>query len=153
VKIETTNHQSRITVATKVESIGMDEVAAALEVGYMKLMAYVTEQEKQITGAPYCCYMNASEDFSQFDMELGIPINEAVAEKDDIYMSQTYGGRAISATYQGPYKTLDAAYAALLEYAKEHAVELTGIYYDYYISDPTDTPESELLTQVVFSIK
>jgi len=30
---------------------------------------------------------------------------------------------------------------------------MTGIYYDYYLNNPADTTESELLTQVVFPIK
>jgi effector-binding domain-containing protein len=40
-----------------------------------------------------------------------------------------------------------------MDYAKENSLESTGIYYDYYLNDPNDTPESELLTQVVYPIK
>lgn len=39
---------------------------------------------------------------------------------------------------------------ATLSYIK---LESTGTYYDYYLNDPDETPESELLTKVVFPIK
>jgi len=116
-------------------------------------MGYIAEQGKQMTGAPYCCYTNASEDFSSFDMEFGIPVSEAVAASGEIFMSRTYEGKAVTGMHKGAYKDLEAAYAALMDYVKENSLELTGVYYDYYISNPADTPESELLTQVVFPIK
>jgi effector-binding domain-containing protein len=40
-----------------------------------------------------------------------------------------------------------------MDYVKENSFELTGVYYDYYINNPADTPESELLTQVLFPVK
>jgi len=153
MKIEVTNQQPQIAVATKVEAINMDKIVEAIDTGYTKLMAHIEEQGKQIAGPPYCCYMNGNEDFSQFDVELGIPVNDAVISKDDMYMTQSFEGKAITTIYKGPYKAIEAAYVALMDYAKENAAELTGVYYDYYISDPADTPEDELLTQVVFPIK
>jgi effector-binding domain-containing protein len=153
MKIEVTNENPQIAAATKVTAIGMDKMVETMDAGYSKLMAYIAEQGKQIAGAPYCCYTNCNEDFSQFDMELGIPVSEAIPTKGEIYMSQSYEGKAITATHKGSYKTLEAVYMALMDYAKENALEMTGVYYDYYISNPADTPEDELLTQVVFSIK
>lgn len=153
MNIEVTNQKSVIAAAIKVTASSMDKMVEAMDTSYTKLMGYIAEQGKQIAGAPYCCYTNCSEDFMQFDMELGIPVNEAVVDSGDIFMSQTYQGKAVTATHKGSYKTLEATYTALMDYVKENSFELTGAYYDYYISNPADTAESELLTQVVFPIK
>ena len=153
MRIEVTNQQPQIVIATKVEAISMDQIAEAVDTGYTKLLACIEEQAIQIAGPPYCCYMNGNEDFSQFDIELGIPVNGAVSAKDALYMSQSCEGKAITATHKGPYQTLETAYMALMDYARENELELTGVYYDYYLSDPADTPESELLTQVVFPVR
>jgi len=153
MKVEVTNQKPEIAVAMKVTAIGMDKMVEAMDAGYTRLMGHISEQGKQIVGAPYCCYTNANEDFSQFDMELGIPISEAVSAQGEIFMSQTCEGKAITATHKGAYKDLEAVYTALMDYVKENSLELTGVYYDYYISNPADTPESELLTQVIFPIK
>ena len=153
MKIEVTNQQPLIAAAIKVTAMGMDKMVEAMSAAYTKIIEYIAEQGKQMAGAPYCCYTNCSEDFSQFDMEFGIPVNEAVAASGEIIMSRTYEGKAVIGTHKGSYKTLEAAYTALMDYVKENSLELTGAYYDYYISDPADTPEDELLTQVVFPVK
>ena len=153
MKIEVTNQQAQISIALKKTAISMEKIAEVTTEGYTKLMGYLAEQGKQIAGAPYLAYMNASEDFSRFDIELGIPINETIPVLDDFYISKTYEGKAITTMYKGAYKDIEVAYVALMDYAKENALEMTGVYYDYYISDPADTPESELLTQVIFPIK
>ena len=153
MKVEVTNQQPQIAVATKKTAVSMEQIAEVSTTGYTELMAYLAKQSKQIAGAPYLAYMNANEDFSKFDVELGIPVSETIPVEGEFFMSQTYEGKAISTMYKGAYKDIEVAYAALMDCAKENALEMTGVYYDYYINDPDETPENELLTQVVFPIK
>ncbi|MCL2679126.1 MAG: GyrI-like domain-containing protein [Dehalococcoidia bacterium] len=153
MNIAVTNLKPQIAVAMKKTAVSMEQIADVTTQGYAKLMEHLAEQGKQIAGAPYLAYMNGNEDFSKFDIELGIPVSEPVPVQGEFYMSQTYDGKAITTTYKGAYKEIEVAYVALMDYAKENALEMTGVYYDYYISNPADTPESELLTQVVFPIK
>ena len=153
MNIALTNQKPAIAAAIKVTAMSMENMAEAMDAGYAKLMEYIAAQGKQIAGAPYCCYTNASEDFSHFDMEFGIPVNEAIAASGEIFMSRTYEGKAVRATHKGSYKDIEVTYTALMNYVKENSLELTGAYYDYYISNPADTPESDLLTQVVFPVK
>ena len=152
MKIEVTNEKSEIAVAIKAIAIDMDQMVEVMDTSYAKLMGYIAAQGKQISGAPYCCYTNPNEDYSQFDMEFGIPVSEAVDAKDEIFMSQTYRGKAITAIHKGAYKDLETMYVALMDYAKENSLELAGVYYDYYISNPADVTESELLTKLVFAL-
>ena len=153
MKIEVTNKQPQIAAAIKRTELGMDKIVEAMNVDYTKLMEYIAQQGKQIAGAPYCFYTNANEDYTKFDIELGIPVNEAVSYSGEIFMSQTYEGKALTATHKGAYKDLETTYCALMDYAKENSIEIANDCYDYYISNPADTPESELLTEVVFPIK
>jgi effector-binding domain-containing protein len=153
MKVEVTNQKPQIAVAMKVASVSMEQIADISTGGYAKLMGFLAEQGVEIAGAPYLAYMNANEDFSKFDIELGIPVGEAVPVHGEFYMSQSYEGKAIATMYKGAYKDIEVAYVALMDYAKENVLEMTGVYYDYYISNPAETPESELLTQVVFPIK
>ncbi|HCC35617.1 MAG TPA: AraC family transcriptional regulator [Ruminococcaceae bacterium] len=153
MKIELKNLTPQIALAIKKTAVGMDEIGKVFDEVYAKLMPYLSEQGAQIAGAPYCAYMNCSDDFMVSDMEFGIPVSKALPAKGDLYMSKNCEGKAITTTHKGPYKALDAAYNALMDYAKDNSLELTGVYYDYYINDPDNTPESELLTQIVFPVK
>jgi effector-binding domain-containing protein len=96
--------------------------------------------------------MKPNEDWSQFDIEWGMPIDEAIPVQGEFFMSRSYEGKALTVTHKGAYEDLEKTYNELVDYAKENSLESTGIYYDYYLNDPTETPESELLTQVVYPI-
>lgn len=61
--------------------------------------------------------------------------------------------KAITTIYQGPYKDIEKAYIPMMDYLAENKLESTGIYYEYYLNDPADTPENELLTKVIFPLK
>ena len=153
MNIEVTREKSQIAVAVRFAALGMDKIAEVMAEGYPKLMGFIAKQGKQIAGAPYCLYTNANEDYTRFDIELGVPVSEAVSVSDEFLMSQTYEGKALAGTHKGSYKSLEAAYCALMDYAKENSIECANECYDYYINNPADTPEGELLTKVIFPIK
>ena len=153
MNIEVTNQKPQIAVAIKRTAVSMGNLHQVIDEVCTKLLAYLAEQNKKMSGAPYLAYMNGNDDFSQFDIEWGFPVSEPVAVSGEFYMSQTYEGKAITATHKGSYNDLEKTYSAMMHYAKENALESTGIYYDCYLSDPDKTPESELLTQVIFPIK
>ena len=153
MNIEVTNQKSQIAVALMKENATMEEISVLATEGLQKVFGFLAQQGVGIAGAPYLAYKNGNADFTQFDVELGIPVNEEIAVSGDFFMSRACEGRAVTATHKGAYKDVDAVYIALMEYMAENKLESTGVYYDYYINDPADTPESELLTQVVFPIK
>jgi len=151
--IEVTNQKSQIAVAIKKENATMAEISVLATEGLQKVFGFLAQHGVEIAGAPYLAYKNCKADFSQFDVELGIPIHEKIAVSGEFFISKTCEGKAITAMHKGAYKDIDVAYTALMEYMAEHKLESTGVYYDYYISNPAETPENELLTQVVFPIK
>ena len=153
MNIEIINKEAEIAVAMKKEAVRFDNMGGIMGEIYQKLWAYLAQQGKQLAGAPYCKYTNGSEDYMQWDIELGLPVSEPLPEQDGIYMSKTCEGKAICATHKGAYKDIEKTYAPMMEYLAANILESTGIYYDYYLNDPSDTPESELLTKVVFPLK
>ena len=153
MNIEVTNEKSQIAVAFKKENASMEEISAVATEGYQKIFSFLSQQGIEIAGIPYLAYKNGNADFSKFDIELGIPVSKEIAVSGDFFMSKTCEGKAVTAMHKGAYKDVEAAYVALMEYMTKNKMESTGVYYDYYLNDPADTPESELLTKVVFPIK
>ena len=152
MKIEVVEQKSELSLATKKRAT-MENMMAIIDEGYGKIAGYLAELSKEASGAPYICYFNCTEDFSEFDLEMGFPVAEELPVKDGFYMGKTYEGKTLAGTHKGSYSKLEQAYAELMKYAAESNLELTGIYYDYYLNDPSVTPEEELLTKVVFAIK
>ena len=153
MNIETINKEAEIAIAVKYAAVDFTNMGSIMGEGYQKLWAYAAQCGKQMSGAPYCKYTNPSEDFMRFDIELGIPVSEALPEKDGIYMAKTCEGKAITAMHKGAYKDIEQTYAPMMQYFAENKLEPTGVYYDYYLNNPADTPEPELLTKVVFMLK
>ena len=153
MNIEIIKKEPEIAVAIKREAVRFDNMGDMMGEVYRQLWAYLAQQGKQMAGAPYCKYFNGSDDFMEWDIELGVPVSEPLPEQGEIYMSKTCEGKAVCATHQGAYKDIDQTYTPMMEYLTANNLESTGIYYDYYLSNPSDTPESELLTKVVFPIK
>ena len=153
MNIEVTNQKAQTAVAVKKENATMEEISVLASEGLMKIFEFIAGKDVKIAGAPYLAYSNGNADFTRFDVELGIPVEKEIAVSGEFFMSKTCEGKAISATHKGAYKDVEAAYVALMGYMAENKLESTGVYYDYYLNDPANTPESELLTQVVFPIK
>ena len=153
MSIEAIDKEAEIAVAVKHMAVDFTNIGPFMSEGYQKLYDYAIQCGKQVTGAPYCKYTNPSEDYMRFDIELGFPVGEPLPEKDDIFMSKTCEGKAITAMHKGAYKDIEETYAPMMQYLTENNLESTGVYYDYYLNDPAVTPESELLTKVVFMLK
>ena len=152
MKIELFEQKSQLSVAVKRKAT-MENMHALIDEGYGMIGAYLAELSKQPSCAPYICYFNCTEDFSEFDLEMGFPVAEELPVKGELYMSKTYEGKVVAGTYKGPYSGLEQAYGELMKYTEENKLELLGIYYDYYLNDPSVTPEDELLTKIVFPVK
>ena len=150
--IKVTEQKSELALAYK-EHATMENIVAVIDKGLNMTINHLMALGKQPAGAPYCCYTNGSEDLTEFDLELGFPVAEEVPVKDGMYMARTYGGKVVESMHKGAYDTLEETYTAMMRYVQENSLEMTGVYYDWYLNDPDNTPEDELLTKVVFPVR
>ncbi|MDR2888499.1 MAG: GyrI-like domain-containing protein [Lachnospiraceae bacterium] len=153
INIEVIDKEAEMAIAVKYDGIDFTNMGGIMGEGYQKLWSYLGQCGKEIAGAPYCKYTNGSADFMKFDIELGVPVSEAVPEADGIYMSTTCAGKAIAAMHKGAYKDIEVTYGPMMQYLAENGLQSTGVYYDYYLNDPAGTAEEDLLTRVVFPLK
>ena len=153
MKMEVANLTPQIAVASKRTAVSMRNIHEAIGEMCGKLLAYLSEQGKEMSGPPYLKYTNMKPDFSEFDIEWGFPVADPVPDFGEFYMTKTYGGKAILMTHKGPYPTLERAYSAIMAYEKEHSLENTGVSYEIYLNYADKTPAEELLTQIVYPIR
>lgn len=137
------------------EHATMDNLVEVMDRGLNAVHSHLNALGIQPAGPPYAAYLNTVEDetFAEFDLELGFPVAQDIPLKEGLFMSETYGGKAVTATHKGPYNTLETAYVAVMDYIGQNGLEPTGVYYDYYLNNPDDTAAEELLTKVVIPVK
>jgi len=118
---------------------------------YQAIAQHLGEMGEQPSGPPYAAYFNM--DMQDLDLEIGFPVSRALAGKAEIRSSEIPGGKHAACLYTGPYGDIGPAYEALMQWMAEKGYEATGVSYEFYLNDPTQTPPQELMTQIVFPLK
>jgi effector-binding domain-containing protein len=120
--------------------------------GLNMVIAYLEKLGIEPSGTPYVAYLNCAADWSKYDVEVGFPVATAVAEKNGMFMSKTYVGRAVVATHKGSHRSLNTTYGKMFEFMDEQSLAFTGTFYDCYLTDPATTPTKEMQTKVIVPV-
>ena len=102
-------------------------------------------------GPPFAAYYNM--DMHDLDVEMGFPVRKPLAGQGEIKASQIPGGKAATCLHTGPYSDLHTGYQALSDWVKQGGYQTTGVAYEIYLNDPTQTPPQELKTLLMFPLK
>lgn len=118
---------------------------------YGDIMNYLHEIGVQPAGAPYAGYFNM--DMQDLDIEIGFPVGQVIPGRDKIQASEIPAGKQASCLYTGPYNKIEPVYNAIMDWLPAKGYIATGVSYEFYLNDPAQTPEAELLTEIVFFLK
>jgi len=140
-------NQPVISIRTRAS---VEKLPQVLGESYNKLMQYVQELGADFSGAPFAAYYNM--DMQDLDIEIGFPVNETLPGKGDIQSSEIPAGNYASCIHVGPYNEIGPAYTALLKWLQEKNLTSTGVAYEFYLNDPSETPPHELRTQIKYQI-
>lgn len=75
-------------------------------------------------------------------MEAGVPAPKDAEGEGEIKLSQLPACDAVVAIYVGPYDDLPVAHVELADWAKAQGREPAGGSWEFYITDPTEEPDS-----------
>ena len=127
------------------------DLPQVLGAAYESIMNYLGEIGVEPVGAPFVGYYNM--DMQDLDIEVGFPVAKSLAEKDGMKPGQIPAGKRVSCYYKGPYSQMEPIYNAVMEWMTANGHTWTGLSYEFYFNSPLDTPESELLTEIVLMLK
>jgi len=118
---------------------------------YGAIAQYLGELRENPTGPPFVAYYNL--DMQNLDIEIGFPVSKKLGGKEDIKMSEIPSGRFASCLFTGPYNEIEPAYNELNQWLEEKGYESTGVAYEVYLNDPSQTPPEDLKTEILFPLK
>ncbi len=129
----------------------VQDLPKALGAAYSAIAQYMCELGEQRAGAPYVAYHNM--DMQGLDIEIGIPVSKALAGRNVVRPGEIPPGTYATCLHTGPYAEVSTAYEALARFAEENRYTLSGLAYEMYLNDPSETPAEELLTQIAFLLE
>jgi effector-binding domain-containing protein len=132
-----------------------DEIGAALGAAYGRVAMFITGNGLQIDGQPIAI-VNYWDDRG-YGFDAGIPVSGTPARgagpDSPVRMGETFGGRVVRAVHVGPYTGLEETYGIVEAFITAHKLEPNGRSWNVFVSDPGDTPEEELMTEIYHPVK
>jgi effector-binding domain-containing protein len=130
----------------------MRELRDVIPGNHRKVYAWLTENGLSPNGPPFIRYHRINME-TKLDIELGVPVANAVTANGGVSAGTLPAGRYASLVYTGPYTGdgLMRANAALLEWGSRQALvwdrsygpegDAFGSRYESYIADPGNEPD------------
>ncbi len=151
-EIKETQFEGLLAVTIK-EQCAMDKLSSKMFDMYTTLMAYLKNNNIEITGSPFAIY-HACIVEGHTMLECGLPISTKIAGKENIKFIELPASKTIMASHFGNFNTVKTTYGALQKYISENNLEVTGSPWEVYITDPMQEPDqSKWETKVYFPIK
>ena len=130
-------------------------IAAAIGAAYHQVGLFIAAQGLKMTGAPIT--INTRLDDAGYAFDAAVPVDRFPDQEVDlaspVKVKQTYAGPALKVVHKGPYHGLTATYEKIYTFAAANSYEPAGSSWDEYVSDPGNTPEAELITNVFVPVK
>lgn len=151
--IEATPVTVAFVPATASKDVG--EIALAIGTSYAKVGQFMAKNGLKQASAPQTINHKWDEGGYQFDA--AIPVDHApekeIPADSPVQVKQTYAGKALKVVHKGSYQTMETTYRQMVAYMAAHGYEAAASPWDEYVTDPGNTPEPELITNIVWPIK
>jgi effector-binding domain-containing protein len=128
----------------------VDKLPEVLGNIYGTVIQYLNEIGEKPHDLVFAAYHNM--DMNDLDLEAGFVLKKPLPGKDDIQASEIPPGKQIFCLHKGPYSKVEPAYGAMMQWAEKNNCTPTGVAYEFYYNSPTEVPESELLTKIMFPV-
>lgn len=149
VTIKTTTPVLAISKRTGTSYPGIFE---DIPTGFAEVIGYLEELGVDPAGAPFTIYHQVTDADTPGDIEMCIPVSRSLDTSDDFDLIEIPTGTAASLVHRGGYDDLSEAYNAVAAWIHERGHRILGPHREVYLNSPTDTPEDDLLTEILFPI-
>lgn len=146
IELLNTSEQPALSIRTRTSA---DKLPMVIGQGFGKMAAYLDSLGEHLSGVPFVAYHNM--DMANLDVEVGFPVAAPLPGHEDIRYAPVPAGKRAFCMYQGAYSEMAPVYDELAAWITANGYSPVGTAYEYYYNGP-DTPEPQLLTQIVMPV-
>lgn len=133
-------------------TLSPDAIQLALGKNYSELMEFISKNSIKMAGAPIA--INNKYDQKTWNFDAAVPvIDNKLKASGRIKSGKLSAGKALKLVYIGPYSGISQAYIKLQEYMSKNNIKSTDKSFEEYVSDPSNTPQDKLITNIYWYIK
>jgi effector-binding domain-containing protein len=119
-----------------------------------EICAVAGDQGVRFAGPPMAIYHCAEAEEAELDVEVAMPIAEAVEAAGRVGPTTIAGGLVATTLHAGRYEDVGSAYRALAEWVQEHGHETAGPPREVYLTDPDEVGDPGAnRTEIIWPIK
>ncbi len=143
-----------IVYLTETSAPNAAAISEAMGEAYFRILGFIDQHGLQTAGAP----LSISRRFSgsEFVFDAAIPVHGVSDETPQsamgVQLGVTYEGPAIRGRHIGSYRDLSRTHEKISAYLAAHGISRAGDAWESYVSDPTRTPESQLVTDIYYPV-
>lgn len=129
-------------------------IGKALGEAYGKVLAVMGPLGLEEDGAPLAI-TRAFDPKGDWVFDAAIPVKAAptmAPTNDEVKAGATPAGRVVKAVHIGPYADMQKTYASIMAFMKANNLKQGPLSWEEYVSDPANTPQDKLITNVYFQI-
>jgi effector-binding domain-containing protein len=130
-------------------------ISEAMGDSYFEILSFIDQFDLEEAGAPISITRTFSG--SELVFDAAIPVRGLTSETprttEPVRIGTTYEGPVIRVRHIGSYGTLGRTHDKIAAYLAALGMERNGDAWESYVSDPTRTVESELVTYVYYPIR
>jgi effector-binding domain-containing protein len=130
-------------------------ISEAMGEAYFSILAFMDRHGLDEAGPP----LSISRRFSGSELvfDAAIPVrgisDDTPQREAGIRLGQTWGGPVVRGRHIGSYRRLAETHEKIAAWLAVHGVARAGDAWEAYVSDPSRTPEAELVTEIYYPIE
>ena len=154
-----------ILYVSSVVGVQPRDIADSLAQAYQQIRTFIHDHHIEVSGQPLAISHTVEESGVAFDAAIPVTLPDgggllgdgvldwADAAAASVHRGVSPSGRAIRAIHRGSYSRMRSTYEKLAAYMQAHGLREGTVSWEQYVSDPSQTPEEELLTHIFFMLE
>jgi effector-binding domain-containing protein len=139
-------------VAAIRKRVPVSQIPAAMQDGFAKLGAAISQSGVGWAGEPFVIYHTFDPNAPEWEMEVCAPVDRPLGSEGEVYCRLLDGGPVAWTMHHGPYEQVEPAYDALMSWTREHGRQIAGPPRENYRNDPRDVAPEEIETEIDWPI-
>jgi len=133
-------------------SMSPADISEAMGKAFHQVWSFMQANGISPAGPALSVYTGYDPETMRFRAGFAVARDDMAKAEGEVKADVTPAGPALHFVHKGPYATLRDDYGLMMQHAKDKGLKVSAPGWEFYLNDPSQTPEDELLTEAYVSL-